>query len=80
MEKPMTLPPESHLKAHKVGTLMGILLIVWSVVFSLFKSSFSPWVFWTVLLGVGILLITIPSWLLGQRAKREHLKKQAPSA
>jgi hypothetical protein len=37
-------------------------------------------VFWTVLLGVGILLLTIPIWLLGQRAKREHLKKQAPSA
>ena len=76
----MTLPPESHLKTHKVGTLLGILVIVWSVVFSLFKSSFSPLVFWTVLLGVSILLITIPSWLLGRRAKREHLKKQAPSA
>jgi hypothetical protein len=78
MEDPMTLPPETQIKAHKVGTLSGILLVVWSVAFSLFKSSFSPLVFWTVLVGVGILLLTIPMWLLGQRVKREYLQKQAP--
>ena len=75
-----TLPPETQLRASKVGTLIGILLVVWAIVFSLYESSLSPPVYWTVSIGVGILLITIPCWLVGQRAKREHLEKQGPSA
>lgn len=75
----MTLSPKSQLRASKVGTLVGILLVVWTVVFSLSGSSLSPSVYWTVSIGVGILLVTIPCWLVGQRARREHLEKQDPS-
>ena len=80
MENQETLSPETQLRASKVGTLIGILLVVWAVVFSLSKSSLSPSVYWTVGIGVSILLVTIPCWLVGQRARREHLEKQNPSA
>ena len=80
MENQETLPPETQLRISKVGTLIGILLVVWTVVFSLYESSLSPLVYWTVSIGVGILLVSIPCWLVGQRAKREHLEKQDPSA
>ncbi len=79
MEHQETLPPETQLRASKVGTLIGILLVVWAVVFSLYKSSLSPSVYWTLSIGVGILLVTIPCWLVGQRAKREYLAKQDSS-
>ena len=62
------------------GVLPGLVLVVWAVVFSLYESSLSPSVYWTVITGVGILLITIPCWLVGQRARREYLEKQDPPA
>ena len=80
MQNQETLPPETQLRASKIGTVVGILLVVWAVVFSLYESSLSPSIYWTVSAGVGILLITIPCWLVGQRARREYLEKQDPSA
>ena len=84
MKNQEILPPETLLGASKVGTLVGILLLVWAVVFSLSKSSLSPSlspsVYWTVGIAVSILLVTIPCWLVGQRARREHLEKQNPAA
>ena len=70
------LSPAVQLTASKVGMLAGILLVVWAVVFSLFKSSLSPLVFWWVLISVSILIVAVPSWLVGQRARRKHLEKQ----
>jgi len=74
------LPPETLLRASKVGTLIGILLVVWAGVFSLYESSLSSSVYWTVGIAVSILIVTIPCWLVGQRAKREYLKKRDPAA
>ena len=80
MEKQETLSPAAQFRASNVGMLAGILLVVWAVVFSLFKSSLSPLVYWWVLFSVGIMIVAVPSWLAGQRARREHLEKQTPSA
>ena len=78
MENQEIVSPVTQLRASNVGMFAGLLLVVWAVVFSFFKTSFSPWVYWSVFTGVGILIVAVPSWLVGQSARREHLKKQTP--
>lgn len=74
------LPPKTWLRAARVGTLAGILLVTWAVGFSLFESNLSPLSSWTVRTGVGLLIVAIPCWLIGRRARREYLAKQDPPA
>ncbi len=57
------------------GTLPGIVLLVWAVSFSLFKSDIPSTVFWLVFVSVSLLIVLVPSWLAGQRAKRTYLEK-----
>ena len=72
------VPPTTYQRASRVGKLAGILLLSWGITFSFFKASFSPSVYWMVFIGVGLLIVVVPCWLVGQRAKRQHLREQAP--
>ncbi len=70
--------PAFQLRAYKAGLLPGIVLVVWAVVFSFFRSDMSPMVFWSVFVSVALLIVLVPSWLVGQRAKRDYLERQRP--
>ena len=70
------IDPATEIQAGRSGLLPGVLLVTWGVGFSFFREEFSPAVFWTLLVSVAILIIGVPSWLLGRRAKREYLESQ----
>ena len=74
------IAPEAELKAIKVGKWAGVVAMAWALAFFFFRSEFSPTVFWALLISVAALIIGVPSWLSGRRAKREHLENQDPSA
>ncbi len=79
MDDTNNISPTTRLAAHKAGAWAGILLIVWFVAFSILGSGLSSLVYWTVLVGVGILIAAVPSWHVGQRARREYLAKHTRS-
>ena len=72
-EKPTVISPETHLRAIETGTWSGIALVAWSVAFHLLEPGLPPIRYWTLLISVGVLILCIPSWLVGQQAKREHV-------
>lgn len=72
------VPPATYQRASRVGKLTVILGLSWAITFTFFKASFSPSVYWMVLIGVSLLIGAVPCWLVGQRAKRQHLREQAP--
>jgi hypothetical protein len=78
MENPTTISPAKQLRASRTGILAGILLVVWAIVFSLFKTDMSPLVYWGVFVSVALLIGAVPAWLAGRRAKRDYLERQTP--
>ena len=81
MENKDSLTPQTKLKAMRIGTIAGLVLVAWAVVFYfLFKDKLSPNVFWILLCSISIVIVAIPSWCIGQLAKKDCLQKKNPSA
>jgi len=80
MGDPKIISPATELRASRAGILPGIVLVVWAVAFWFFKSSMAPSVYWTVLVSVSLLIVAVPSWIVGRRARREYLERNPPSA
>ena len=77
MENKDSITPQTTLNAIRTGSIGGFVLVAWAVVFSyFFKDRLSPIVFWTLAGSVSILIVAIPSWSIGQRARKDYLQKK----
>ncbi len=75
-----SMTPQTKLKAIRTGSIAGLVLVAWAVVFYLLKDKLSPIVFCTVLCSVSILIVAIPSWRIGQLARKDYLRKKNKTA
>jgi hypothetical protein len=80
MENKGSLTPQAKLKALRTGSIAGLVLVTWAVVFYFFEDKLSPIVFRTLLCSVSILIVAIPSWRIGQLARKGYLQKKNKNA
>ncbi len=80
MKNKDSITPQMKLKAIRTGSIAGLVLIAWAVVFYFFKDKLSPIVFWTLFCSVSILIVAIPSWRIGQLARKDYLQKKNTNA
>ncbi|MCA8959446.1 MAG: hypothetical protein KDC38_02985 [Planctomycetes bacterium] len=72
-EAPSRIDPETELRAGKVGTLSGVLVVAWAFAFSVFfRDRMSAPTFWTILLSIGVLVVAVPALGVGRWARRRY--------
>jgi hypothetical protein len=64
------LSPDAALRASRFGVVPGIVLVLWGAGFWQMRPHLAPVVFWVTWVAVALLIVAVPSWWAGQRAKR----------
>ncbi len=80
MKNEDSVTPQTKLKAIRTGSIAGLVLVAWAAALWFFKDDLSPIVFWTLLCSVSILIVAVPSWRIGQLAKKDYLQKENKNA
>jgi hypothetical protein len=77
MSKPTESDPQVILLAYKVGAIVGLLMLAGAITFSvLFRDAMSEPVYWLLFVSGVVLAVALPSWLVGQYAKRQFMRAQ----
>ena len=70
--------PHVILRAQKVGKIVGVLVLLGAITFSLlFRDLLPSPLYWLLFVSGTLLAIALPSWLMGRYAKRQFERAQA---
>jgi hypothetical protein len=71
--------PQVFLRAQKVGRLVGVLVLAVAITFRvLFRDALPEPLYWLLFVSGIVLIVALPSWLVGRYAKRRFERAQVP--